>query len=195
MNSHWIVVWDPQNEWWEGSLVDESRARQLEARGVALLPCMPELFKLAGVGGYAKRAWGAGWPLDYGAPRMACPLTIYMPRADDPAGRVRTTNTLYWKARIVPSDEVRARLLEGAVYDGVLRLAADSGQAGPLHAGLTPRAPAPDFRKLGQPDAHGGWTIGGNGTTTPTVQGFYNYALYGAAPGFRVVWLAATVAE
>jgi hypothetical protein len=195
VDKHWIVVWDPRAEYWEGSLVDELRARQLEAHGVALLPCLPELFKLSGCAGFAKRAWGAGWPLDYAVPRMSAPLTLYLPRADDPSTRTRAGQRLHWKARIVPSDDIRGHVVEGRVYEGSLRMATDNAHASTMHSGFAPQTPPVDMRALGALDAEGGWTVGGAGTCSPASAGFYGFALYGTAPGFRVVWVAAAVAD
>jgi hypothetical protein len=195
VEKHYIVVWDPKNDYWEGSLVDELRAKQLEARGVALLPVQPELFKLAGVGGFAKRAWGSGFPLDHATPRLAAPITLFLPRADDPSSRVRSTQRLHWKARIVPSDDIRGLLAEGKKYEGTLRLSVDNGAASPLHAGFTTQTPPIDMRALGPLDESGGWTVGGHGICTPACNGFFGFALYGAAPGFRIVWLAASIAD
>ncbi len=106
----YIVVEDPENSYWEGALVDEQRAGQLRARGVALLPCLPDMFRRSGVGGYARRAWGAGWPLDSAVPRMVAPLTVYLaPEAG---------THVYWLARLVCDQE----LLEK--FDQTLRLKA-----------------------------------------------------------------------
>jgi hypothetical protein len=184
-NKHWIVVWDPTNEYWDGSLVDGNRARQLEARGVALLPVNPELFKLAGVGGFAKRSWGAGWPLDYQAPRMACPLTLYCLKEKD--------FFLHWCARIAPDPAIADKVDEGGKFNGFLRLAADSSQGSALHVGLQGEPSPIDIRELGRRDVHGGWTVGGNAIVRPVQDGFYNFALYGNAQGFRVVWVAASL--
>ena len=80
MTDYFIVVDDPTREFWSGSLVDSNRNRMLEARGVVTLPILPQLAKLSGVGGYAKREWGAGFPLDFLIPKMCCPLTMFCTR-------------------------------------------------------------------------------------------------------------------
>ena len=180
-----IVVWDSTDDFWEGSLVDDTRAGQLSARGVALLPVAPELFKRSGVGGYMKRSWGAGWPLDSIAPRVVAPLTLFC----NPAHR-----NIHWKARLVCDASVLAKVEAGERFEGMLRLTADRGQATPFYAGFSPdpNEPVVDIRKLGKPDADGGWTVGGSGVASIPQEGHYGFALYGAAPGLRVAWVAAS---
>lgn len=73
-----IVVWDPKGDYWEGSLVDDATARIVQTRGGAVLPTTPEHFKRSGCGGFFKRAWGAGWPLDYAAPKLCCPMVLFV---------------------------------------------------------------------------------------------------------------------
>jgi hypothetical protein len=194
-NKHYIVVHDPEGEFWEGSLIDADRANQLQGRGAAVLPVMPELFKLSGVAGFSKRAWGAGWPLDYSAPRMCCPLTLYMPSAGDPITRERSSNVVYWLARLVADPALDERVEAGDKFEGTLRFTPDSGQVSSLHAGYTSKGTAVSIRELGRRDARGGWTVAGSGVVTPGAAGFYGFALYGTAPGFRVVWVAASLAE
>ncbi|GAC1475528.1 MAG: hypothetical protein PVSMB8_00050 [Vulcanimicrobiaceae bacterium] len=178
-----IVVWDPlghdkERGYWEGSIVDEARAKQLEARGVAVLPVEKQLFQVAG--GFAKRCWGAGWPLDHQQPGYLAPLALYLSRAE-------TLRGLAWLVRLVPDERFKGKA------EGSIRLAPHTGQGNPLHAGYTPEGVAAiAARELGEPDAYGGWTRGGRGLLYLGQDGFHGFAIYGAAPGLRVAWVAAT---
>jgi hypothetical protein len=165
---HWIVVSDPEGKFDQGSLIDETRNRQLTTRGVVTLPVAHDLFKKSGVGGFAFRAWGAGWPLDTHAPKMVCPLTMFCTK-DYP---------------------ILQKVREGDHFEGMLRLSADSGQHHPYQAGLVAVETPIDLRKLGQADARGGWDISGICQISAVGEGHYGFALYGAAPGLRVAWAA-----
>jgi hypothetical protein len=177
---HQVVVWDPEDEYWEGGVVDNAQGERLKARGVAVLPVLPELFKLSGVGGYSKRSWGAGLALDALAPQMVAPLSLYY----TPQQR-----GLVWSARLVP-DAMRPV----ARPTGRIRFAADSGQRTPHTASYQEKSEA-ELRpeKFGEPDAYGGWTVGGHGLVSGGSEGHYGFSLYATAPGLRVVWVAATM--
>lgn len=185
-NKTWIVVWDPEAEYWSGGLVDLVKAHQLAQRGVVLLPVEPPLFKLSGVGGYHYRAWGGGYPLDNPMPRMTCPLSMYCSREYP---------VFHWKARLVAEPNVADDV---ASFEGALRLQSDIGQVNPLKVGLMPLAKADplfDMRQIGKADQYGGWTIGGKATAQVPQDGIYGFGLYGGAPGLRVVWAAVSLAR
>lgn len=176
-----VVVWDPAGKYWEGALVDAAKARvfAMPPHNVVMLPVIPDLFRASSVGGWSKRAWGAGVPLSTTAPRMAAPLTLWM----DPKVR-----GMVWRARLVPDVGPRP-----ARYGGVLRFAADSGQRMPFTAAFRELTDHPvALEKLGEPDAHGGWTVGGEGVVSAPSEGHYGFSLYASAPGLRVVWVAAS---
>ncbi len=183
-NNSWVVVHDPEGKFWPGAVVDALRANQLRPRGVALLPVVPQLFKLSGVGGYAKREWGAGWPMDEAVPRIHSPLTMYC---------VGEHTKFHWLARLVADQRFGA----GATFDGSLRLAADHNQPNPLKVGLAPdpTRPSVDMRALGAPDVRNGWTVGGHATAKVPQDGHYGFGLYGSAPGLRVAWAAISLAD
>jgi hypothetical protein len=173
-----VVVYDPKNEFWEGGVVTSIRAAQLRERGVVTLPVIPDLFRASGVGGYAKRSWGGGLPLDARVPTMVAPLTLYC----TPEFRGLT-----WRARLVPEHD--------GPYDGMVRFASDSGQRSPLrgsYSALDDRFTT--LRDLPQADAEGGWVVGGEGVVGVGSEGHYGYSLYACAPGLRVVWVAASLA-
>lgn len=180
MTDHFIVVDDPTGEFWSGSLVDSNRNRILEARGVATLPVLPQLAKLSGVGGYAKREWGAGFPLDFAIPKMCCPLTMFC---------TRDYHNVTWVARLSREPETPPR----TVFDGTIRMSADSGQASPFNIGLTTDEKPHAMRELGKSDNKNGWTIKGRARIQVPQDGHYGFALYGAAPGLRVVWAAVSL--
>jgi hypothetical protein len=176
---HWVVVDDPRGEFWEGAVVDATRARVLEARGACVMPCMPDLFRMSGCAGFSKRAWGAGLALPAGAPVLLAPLTMYL--STEARGVV-------WRCRLVPDGQRRER------YEGFVRFAADSGQRSPLKGAYTEAQEDKPVmtRDLPAPDEDGGWTVGGKGLAGFSVEGHYGFGIYGTAPGLRVVWVAAT---
>lgn len=176
-----IVVWDPEGEFWEGGLVDASRARQLEARGVILLPIVPRLFAAGGIGGFHKRAWGAGWPLPPHVPAVHCPLTIH---------GSKQLRALHWAARLVPENVVGEHS-----YDGQLRFMSDLTQANVQHASYLPEGAAFELSKLGPLDPRGGWIVRGRGSLSPTTDGFMGFAFYGFGPGLKMAWAACSQSE
>ncbi len=184
MSEHdqYIVIEDPENQYFEGSLVEAQRAAQLEARGVALLPVVPDLFKKSAAGGFFKRAWGSGWPLDALHPKMTAQTTLFC----DPYHK-----SLHWKARLVATDEFLA--LPAAQRQGQLQIVADTGQRTPYNASVVPVDKPVIIRELGAPDANKSWVVGGRATIACQVEGHYGFAIYGHAPGLRVLWTAVSV--
>jgi len=179
-----IVVVDPENEYWEGALVDDARAHQLRQRGVVMLPCVAELFRFSGVAGFAKRAWGAGWPLDTLHPTIVAPLTLYCPRA---------VRKVHWCARLVVDPDVAERLRQGEKLAGMIRFASDRGQQTPFYTGISSDQKPILAEELPPPDEGNGWILSGTGTVNVPQEGHYGFGLYGTAPGARVVWVAASM--
>jgi hypothetical protein len=180
-----IVVDDPEGEFWEGGLVSaEADVPVLRARGVTTLPIAPELIGLSAVGGYFRRAWGSGWPLDSAIPQMVCPMMLYVLQGGDPqkvdAGAIRRINCA---VRLVRSADIEPR--------GSLRLTTSSGQPGVFAGGFSATNDTHlDVSKLGKPDERGGWTAYMGGTISAPANTLIGFALYGAAPGLRVAWAA-----
>jgi len=176
-----IVIDDPTGKFWEGALVDRSRANVLRAAGVALLPVDPRLFTACAIGGFHKRAWGAGFPLDAHIPRMNAPLTMFL------ASRL---TKIHWCARLIRDTRYPADLSPV----GTLRLTIDSGQswanAGCALSSL--KQNTVNLAELGPPDEEGGWVISGESMISVPREGFAGFALYGSAPGLAVVWAAIT---
>jgi hypothetical protein len=184
-----VVAWDPQGEFWEGAIIDHATSRQLDsrARGLVSLPCVPDLFRHSGVGGYAKRSWGAGIPLDTMSPSLVAPITLFC---------VPDVRGLTWRARLVPDIRADGREVPrgSGRHEGMVRFSADSGQRTPVKGSYTEVDERPVLmREFGEPDAWGGWTIGGQGHVSISGEGHYGYSLYATAPGYRVAWVAATL--
>jgi hypothetical protein len=186
MNQDHIVVWDPEAKYWEGSLVNAQTATQVRGRGGVALPVDASLFALSGVGGYARRAWGAGWPCEATTPRMFCPLTVYL----TPEHR-----RLIWAARVVPDEAHAAKARETGIDGQALMMTSFLARGNTYQASVTPRVAARPMRELGPVDERGGWTIGGEVAIHPSIEGNHAFALYGAVRGARVVWVALTVAR
>jgi hypothetical protein len=146
------------------------------------------LFKRSGVGGYMRRGWGAGWPLDHSAPRLFCPLSLWL---------TPTHRNVHWIARLLPDPRRAADAKATGLADllGFLRVAADSTQSAVHHAAVAATAQPVDARTLGKTDARGGWTVGGDARISPALDGLYGFSLYGTMPGVRVAWAALSVTE
>jgi hypothetical protein len=185
MDAKWIVVYDPRGEWWEGSLVDQKRAQSLQARNVVLLPVFPDLFKRSGVGGYHKRAWGAGWSLDSSMPRTVSPMTIYC---------AKDLPMLHWAARLLPEPSF-LEALNGAeentaLLNGFIRIVSDGSQIIAAKCGLLAEKYV-DMRDLKKDQlVDGAFNLRGSAKVTIPGDGHYGFALYGYAPGLRVLWSA-----
>jgi hypothetical protein len=177
----WIVVDDPLGEFSEGSLIGAARRAQLSARGVCTLPVPVAMMRQSGVGGYFRRGWGSGYPLSPVLPKLHCPILLFI---EPPSARATQVH-LHWRARVVsPAD--------GPTPSGSLRIAVDTGQVNATHAHIS-RASAVDMGRLGPRDARGGWTVGGEELVNVPMRGHYGFGLYGAGPGMRVAWAAASV--
>lgn len=178
-HKNFVVVWDPTGDYWEGAIVEAARVADLQTKGVALLPCCPELFSEVPFCGYAKRSWGSGWPIDSNVPRRVCPLALYSP--GDPYRQLR------WMVRLV-----------GEKGRGIpMRLAAGEQRANVIRPSLSEVGGAAtnmvDVPNLGDPDAAGGWTVGGHALLSMPGPGMFALSLYAANPGMRVAWVAATL--
>lgn len=184
-NNDRIVVWDPEQTYQEGALVTATQAKPLEVRGVVMLPCVPMLFARAGVGGFSKRAWGAGVPLSGHTFRHVCPLTLFL----DPTFKI-----LHWVARLVPEANKLDAALDGQFApEGSLRFAADQTQRGGFAAACTALQAPPTGKELGKADQFGGWSIGGRARVDTVSEGYYGFSLFGALADVRVSWLAASL--
>jgi len=181
MHKKHIVVYDPKGQWWEGALVDEERARQLTSRDVVVLPVIPDLFKVSGVGGYHKRSWGAGWSLDSSVPRTVSPMTIYC---------LKDASAFYWAARILPEASFLEDMKEGKPLTGFVRIVPDNSQAIVAKCGLQAEQHV-EINTLTKDKLVGdSFLVQGSAKISVPGDGHYGFALYGYAPGLRVVWSA-----
>ena len=191
-NNHYVIVEDPKGEYWEGSLVDPVTAHRLGQRNVILLPVVPDLFRLSGVGGFSKRAWGAGWSLDTPAPKHVTPLTMFCANVQD-SGR-QVCNVIRWVARLQHDDTAIQALKDGQKLQGSVRLVPDGNQRCMHRLGMSQKESPVDFSQYNAVDDRGGWTVGGMATASIPADDHYGFALYGRAPGVRVLWVAASLA-
>jgi len=177
-----VVAWDPEDKYWEGSIVGHSVAIQIRGRGGVALPVDPALFQVAGNGGFFKRAWGAGWPCDMATPRHFCPLVIHV---------TKEHRVLHWAARLVPDERYLDSARSGPPDSpGQITLMALPPRANTYQAPLTPRTTAKRIRDLGPCDDAGGWNIGGETFANVAMDGQHSFSLYGAGTGVRVAWAA-----
>lgn len=192
MQDYWVVVDDPAGDWLEGSVVDANRAQQLRARGTCVLPFDPGLARQCGVGGYMRRGWGAGYPIDSSLPRMHCPLTVFT---------TPDKSSIHWAVRLEPSkevrDQVRALLSQQDAPDdtgilGSIQLAADPSQPLQVRAGLEHAGSPVHMSSLGRPDERGGWTVVRHAQAIFAASGAYGFGIYGWAP-LRVAWAAISI--
>lgn len=177
-----VVVWDPEDKYRDGSLVDDGVAAMVNGRGGSALPVDATLFEL-GCGGYMRRGWGAGWPVDFSIPKMFCPLTLYV---------TKEHRMVHWTARLVSTIALSGPGVVDPRRDGTIQLAASTSRGNTYQAPLTPKATAKRLLDLGALDADGGWNIGGNAVVNVREEGNHAFALYGAGAGVRVVWAAIT---
>lgn len=178
-----IVVDDPSGNWWEGSLVeDEARMRVLEGEGISLLPVMPMLMRQSGVGGFFKRAWGSGIDLSNQNPQVIAPMILYV----DPL-----VTTINWLVRLMPDPKIQGI----RKFNGILRLMHDPGQPHAPIGGLSGARTKVELTELPAPDARGGWTIRGEYDIRPHAAGHIGLAIFGTAPGLRVIWSAVSASR
>lgn len=188
MSNTRVIVWDPKGEYWEGALVQPSQEAHLAARGVALLPLDSELLARGGNSGFVKRAWGAGYPLDAGMPRLHCPVTLMLFQ--------EATHVVHWKARLMSDPTFDARALDSTFRPGgSLRFVGDGSREHTHHTTASNISAPIDLRELGPKDERNGWTIGGKVAVRPHLSGHFGFALYGQGEGLRVAWLAVSATE
>jgi hypothetical protein len=185
MDKH-IVVYDPKGEYWEGGLLEIERANQLAARGVVTLPIATELMRLSGVGGFHKRCWGGGYPIDSQIPVVHCPLTLFC---------TPDFQALHWVARLQCNPAYVGRVREGDRLLGQLRLTQDTGQSTPFHVGLSANSKPVDAGELDAIDEDDGWIVRGRALLQAPQDGHYGFGLYGAMAGVQVAWAAVSLAS
>ena len=148
-----VAIWDPKGDIWEGALLEDSAALALLGRGGVALPVDAAAVKDGGLSGYAKRAWGGGWPMDFATPRLCCRIAV-----GTPAG---TGKVIHWAARLLPTQEIARAATAGEMhkYSGSFHLAADSSQVGVQKCSVNNGTAPVTVAQLGQLDRHGGWNV------------------------------------
>ncbi len=187
MNSKtYVVIHDPEGKFWEGAVIsDRDRAILVDRASPAVtLPIDTDLLRTAGCGGYVKRAWGSGWPLQSSHPTVVCPMTVWVPE---------THSALVWVARVVPLNEnALTRAESGEDFLGSVRLIADTGSsAGTAATITTPQGgEAKPLHQLGPADAEGGWTV--TGVSRANVRGdtVQAMAFFAVGEGLALAWAA-----
>jgi hypothetical protein len=178
---HHIVVEDLTGDFWEGAIVDAAQAAILASHGVTLLPVDPTLFHLSAVGGYFKRAWGAGWPLP-SHPGLVCPMLMFV---------TQRHQMIRWAARLVRNVDAE----KTDRFTGQIRITPDTTQALAQRPGFAAdeREPAFDLSMLGAERPEGGWIVRGSARVFSPNDGYLGLGLYGAGPGLRVAWAAVSL--
>lgn len=178
-----VVIWDPSGKVPEGELVDFAAAEVIRQAGGCSLPTIVEHIGRSGIGGYAVRKYGAGWPLDGNQARLQCPLTLLVPEG--------SYRGLHWAIRLQAAEALVGRAREGQpVTDGILRVVADNTQIYAQRGAATPLEAPITGAKLGPCDDHGGWTVTGRSTIGVPSAGHIGFGVYGMMPGLRVAWVA-----
>jgi len=185
------VLHDSKGEYWEGAIVSGAVAQSIQQRGGCIIPVDPAAMARNPVGGFFKRAWGSGWEMHAAIPKMMSPMILLC--------HPELTIT-HWRARLQATN---FKVGPGGSFEavgpvkgwenpkGFVRLASDSGFAQSASGGLSGDDDiVVDLAKLGEPDAAGGWFVGGSARLTIQAEGYYAFGLYAAGTGARVVWSA-----
>jgi hypothetical protein len=176
METNNIVVCDITGKYAEGTLVDDATARVMRLDRSAVLSVVAENLNAGGVSAYMRRGLGAGVELDPAYPRRVCPMLLHVTSG---IGKVHWTARLMARGGRPPSS-------------GQIRLIADN-QPGTSVGGLSAVENAHvDLAKLREPDALGGWNVGGSTTVNFSGSGFLSLALHGMGAGIVVMWGAVT---
>lgn len=173
-----VVLYDPSDHFWEGALIDPANASQVEAKGVATLPVMTESIGLNGAGGYAKRAWGSGWPLKAHPSATAKVVLFVRPGIE----------RFHWKVRI------RHQQGPGGDLHGQIRFCPDASQLLTTASGLSAggeQGAGFDLRKLeGMEESNAAWHVGGTFGMRVADYGYVGFAVFGHGAGFSIEWAA-----
>jgi|HubBroStandDraft_3_1064219.scaffolds.fasta_scaffold00080_8 hypothetical protein len=180
--SHWIVVEDRRqgpDRLGPGEVVTTATYRKLCVnRGLHFLPCVADLVNAGAFSGYFRREYGTGVPMPEALPASVCRMAVQLNSVP---------SDLNWMARVTT-------ILGGHEgFTGRLSIVGDTSQA-IMGAPLSTTSESTfNFAKLTEDEYEdGGWVIGGTAKTSPQSAGVFGLALYGAARGFRVEWVAVT---
>jgi hypothetical protein len=173
------VLFDPKGQFLPGDHINAEQASELTARHGQSIPINPELRQRNAVCGLYERRFGVGlglWP----QPTKLASLLLYISAGNQDSGHP----TLHWRARLAPIEATE-------FYDGTLRLVGDAGQFGIQLSQFTAQASAvAHVRDLGQPDAVGGWNVGGEVPLNFTMGGYLGLQAYGGGQNLKLLHIA-----
>lgn len=191
MNEYEVVVHDPSGKYWDGSLVLAASIPMLKAGGGISLPVDAKQVTQGGAAGWYKRAWGAGWPMDYPTSQLACRMLLAVPQGE---------SVVNWAAMLVAGPPVQEMLQEpnklSLMGNGQVSLASDQQQSLQT-ATYTPMTQPVGLKGLEKELRAGKGTciVQGRGAVRTERAGVHGFALYGSMPGMRVAWAALAVME
>jgi hypothetical protein len=191
MNQRIVVEAGVGSKWLEGDVLDEVVGAQASGEGDVTLPVDADLLKRSGIGGYFRRSWGRGIVAASGLPSHVVPITMYLSSKH---------RHIEWAARLgveeMQAHRYLTELRKGAHVDidGSLRLAADGSQPSPAQVGVKASGnEGTTLRGLSIRDLESKTVlIRGTAEVFVPQSGYYGLSLYGRAPGFRVMWVAAS---
>lgn len=185
--THYIVVEDRRQgpeRIGPGEVVTTAVYRKLSVvHGLHFLPCVADLVNSGAFSGYFRREYGKGVAMPESLPSSVCRMAIQLSPVP---------SELHWKARV--AHILMAQDCEACGgMTGRISIVGDTSQA-IMGVPLTTSAESSfNFSKLTEDECEdGGWVIGGVAKTSPQQAGVFGLALYGAALGFRVEWVAVT---
>lgn len=184
MLNQYVVLVDPANNFWRGSIVGDQYKRVIESqKGHSVLPIDHTLTRKHALAGFMERHWGSGYELHDFCPGRACPMALFI------CG-FTNSKRLHWAARVVPDGK-------SDVLDGQLRLVTDSSSVQTsVSAGISTDAKNfVDLSQLGDMDEAGGWNVGGSAQISVAGDGMLSLSLWGMSRGLKVVWSAVSQAE
>lgn len=168
------VLQDPEARYLPGDVLTPQQAGQLEGRGGCSIPIDPQIMAVNGAGGLWVRYFGCGLRPGV-APHKLAPVILYA---------MAQPSLVCWRARISPVDKSKPCM-------GQVRVVGDSAQLGVQLTGFSAMGGAVAVvDQIGEPDPRGGWTVGGEVPTTPTMGGYLGLCAYGQGDNLRVEWLA-----
>lgn len=191
MNEYEVVVHDPSGKYWDGSLVLAASSGMLRSEGGITLPIDAKQVTQGGASGWYKRAWGAGWPLDYPTPQLACRMLLSVPQGE---------STVHWAAMLLAGQAVQDMVAEpnklSMLGNGTVSFTSDQ-QPSLLTATYSPNSQPVSLKGLEKELRAGKGTciVRGFGSVRAERAGVHGFAIFGSMPGMRVAWAAASSAE
>lgn len=191
MSEYEVVVHDPTGTYWDGSLIQSTMKSMLATKGGVSLPIDAKTVTQGGASGWYKRAWGAGWPMDYPSSQLACRMLLAVPQGEC---------VVNWAAMLVAGPPIEEMLKVpdklALMGNGILSLASDQ-QPSLQTATYTPTTQPVGLKGLEKDLRAGKGTciVQGRGAVRAERSGVHGFAIYGTMPGMRVAWAALAVME